>query len=267
MKTYLTKSMTVLSPVLLLAGVLTAVGCRDITPSGYALRLPAPPEHWVSLLGEPCWRLEWFDPDGRLQMSDFAPSASGETFPGEIKIPETWANPVTAWPFWPEHNLIPGLFKPAGALFPFDTGGDRLNLTWEKGVDAVFYRELALANEGNRARLPANFNWPRFRELFTTGLLNEAVCKDPWLVDWRSAAEKTVVNNFDRRRLVPEASAAKAVPVPEGTWYGSSPFAEPLFFAAGTTPVFSVRPEINVWISSEGILRINGDVWIFIERE
>ena len=259
MKTYLTKLTTFLSLALLLAGVLLAGGCKDITPSGYALKLPELPENWVSLLGEPDWRVEWVDPDGIKQAADFIPE--------EIEIPNTWANPVTAWPYWSRHNIIPGVFKPAGALFPFDANGGSLNLTWEAGVGTVFYWELAHANEGNYSRLPANFNWTRFRELFTAGILSEAVCKDPWLVNWKSAAEKTAGNNFDRRRLVPEAAVSKAIPVPDCPWFGTSPFAQPLYFAKGSIPIFPVRPGINVWISSEGILRANGDVSIFIEWE
>jgi hypothetical protein len=269
MKTYIFKTKTVLS-VLLLAGVLLAGGCRDIMPSGYTINLPELPEHWVLLLGKPSWHIEWVDPDGQKQSYDTPRDNSLKLqIKCEIEIPQTWASPVTAWPYWPEHNLIPGFFKPAGALFPFDADGNEkcLNLTWEAGVDTVFYWELALANENNFSRLPANFNWPRFRELFTDGVLNEAVCKDPWIVNWRSAAEKTVINNFDRRRLVPEKTVSTVVPVPEGSWYGTSPFAQPLFFGRETYPVFPVRPGINVWISSEGILRVNGNVWIFIEWE
>ena len=264
MKTYLNKLTNVLS-VLLLAGVLLAGGCRDITPSGYSLSLPDLPEHWLTLLGEPNWRIEWVDPDGQRQMMDLVPGTSC----GEIEIPITWANPVMAWSYWPEHNLIPGFFKPAGAILPFDADSKKINLslTWEAGVDAVFYWELANASNEVNSKFPANFNWPRFRELFTSEILNEAVSKDPWLVNWRTEAEKTIANNFNRRRLVPEKTVSKEIPVPEGTWYGTSPFAQPLFFARETIPVFPVRPGINVWISAEGILRVNGETWIFIEWE
>ena len=264
MKIYLNKPTTILS-VLLLAGVLLAGGCRDITPSGYSLSLPELPEHWLSLLGEPVWRIEWVNPDAQKQMLDLTPGTSC----GEIEIPQTWASPVTAYPHWPQHNLIPGFFKPAGAIFPIDADVNKncLNLTWEAGVDAVFYWELALANEENYSRLPSNFNWQRFRELFSAGKLNEKVCQDPWIVNWRFAAEKTLSNNFDRRRLIPEKTESKVIPVPECSWYGTSPFAQPLFFAKETIPVFPVRPGINVWISSEGILRVNGETWIFIEWE
>jgi len=238
--------------------------CTDRFPSGYLLELPQLPEPWVSLLGEPCWRIEWIDPDGNKKMTDIMLNDEPPQNI-EIELPVTWTNPVTAWPYWPERNLIPGFFKPAGALFPFDVNGNRMRLSWEAGVDTVFYWELAFNNEENYARLPVNFDWPRFRELFNPETLSEAVCEDPWLVDWRSAAEKTVNGNFDRRRLVPQKTVAMEIPVPESAWYGSSPFAKPLVFADGEPSIFPLRPGVNVWISEAGILRANEEVWIFIE--
>jgi hypothetical protein len=145
-------------------------------------------------------------------------------------------------------------------------------------VDTIFYWELTLAqhlrnlgagraNEDNYSRIPANFNWPRFRELFEAETLNEAVREDPWLVNWRSVAERTVTGTFDRRRLVPEVTKDMAIPVPAGIWYGTSPFAKPLFFEEGEPSIFPVRPGDNVWVSAEGILRISGDVWVFSRKE
>jgi len=258
MKMNLMKLKTFFALVLQLA-ILFISGCRDINPSFYTIKLPIAPEPWVSLLGEPSWRIEWLNPDGYKQTADILPGSSFN-----VEIPATWANPVTAYPYWSKHNLIPGLFKPAGAIFPFDVssgnGKNELILSWEAGIDAVFYWELALANKGNYSRIPANFNWIRFRELFKTEALSEAVCKDPWLVNWRSVAEKTTANNFDKRRLVPEASASRVFPVPLSSWYGTSPFSSSINGSA-----FPVRPGINVWISSEGILRVNMDAWVFIE--
>ncbi|MCL2801964.1 MAG: hypothetical protein FWD28_09435 [Treponema sp.] len=259
MKTF---NISLLVIFLLAAGSLATIsfaGCQERFPSTYILELPKAPQTWVLLLGEPHWRVEWVDSNGNTQISDIPPKSGLE-----IDIPIVFTNPVTAWPFWPEHNLIPGLFKPAGALFPYDVSGNRLILTWEAGADTVFYWELITANDQNFSRLPANFDWLRFRELFTE-TLDIAVREDPWVVDWRSVAERTAAGNFDRRRLVPQPTVEKAVPVPGGTWYGSSPFAKPLVFEKGETPVFPVRQGINVFISAEGILRINSDIWIFIE--
>jgi len=241
---------------------LAFVSCGDFSPGSYVVIPPDAPEIWVSLLGEPHWRLEWLDKSGMRKTADILPGKSLE-----VDIPVTWANPVTAWPYWPDYNLSAGVFKPAGAIFPFDADGGRLCLSWEAGTDTVFYWELAfaggLASGRNETKIPANFDWPRFRELFNDESLSEAVRKDPWLVNWRSAAEKTISSNFDRRRLVPETSESVAIPVDCGFWYGTSPFSEPLYFEEGETPVFPVRPGFNVWISSTGILRCSGKTWTF----
>lgn len=248
--------------ITVLAAALQLACCGDISPSMYTLELPQTPEIWVSLLGEPHWRLEWLDPGGNRRTTDILP-VNGAANRIEIELPVTWANPITAWPFWPDRNLIPGFFRPAGALFPFDVSGNRLCLSWEAGPDTIFYWELALANNGNFSKIPANFDWPRFRELFTLETLSEKVLEDPWLVNWRSVAERTISSNFDRRRLVPEAAEDVNIPVSSGRWYGTSPFAPPLYFEEGETPAFPVRPGINVWVSNEGILRISGKTWMF----
>ena len=240
--------------------VLQFACCEDRFPSGYILEFPKAPEQWVSLLGQPHWRVEWLDPEGRRQTADVLPGGSLE-----IELPVTWTNPVTARPYWPGLNLFAGLFMPAGALFPFDVIGNRLRLSWEAGPDTVFFWELAQAGGPDGSKNPANFDWPRFRGLFQSGELNKEVDQDPWLVDWRFVAEKTVEGNFDRRRLVPQAVDFVNIPVSAGTWYGTSPFAEPLSFAEGQPQSFPVRPGLNVWICREGILRVNGRTWVFTE--
>ena len=257
MKTHFLKPLAIIALFVLV--------CCDsgIFHSEYVLVLPKPPEAWSSLLGRPHWRVEWQNPDGDKQIKDFRPA-------GQIgvSLPQTWPNAVCAWPFWPEKSITPGLFKPAGALFPYDVSDDRLVLSWEAGTDAVFYWELALADrQGARPstvpRLPCFFNWPRFRELFKTGIINENVIRDPWLADWKSIAEKTVMSGFDRRRLVPAPSQGMVIPVSSGSWYGSSPFAAPLCFAEGETPVFPVQVQTEVWVCGEGILRCNQSAWVF----
>jgi len=235
---------------------LQLVCCGDLCPSKYTLELPKTPQFWVSLLGEPCWQVEWTAPNGENRTAELK---SGENL--EVEIPTTWANPIIARPYWPGHNLSPGVFMPAGALFPFDAEKEAIRLRWEAGHDVVFYQELALADGKNPVKIPANFDWSRFRELFSSGVLGEDVRKDPWLVNWRSVAEKTISGNFDRRRLVPEKTEAKKIPVPSGTWYGTSPFAEPLSFN-NDEAVFPIRPGVNVWVGSGGILQVNGSTWI-----
>jgi hypothetical protein len=239
---------------------LQLVCCRDMCPSKYVLDLPKPPEAWISLLGQPDWRIEWIAPNGQKQWAELQ---SVDNF--EVELLVTWTNPVVSWPYWPEHNLIPGVFMPAGALFPFDIEKGVLRLSWEAGPDVVFYMELALANEQNSSKIPANFDWPRFRELFQGETLNEEVRKDPWLVNWRSVAEKTISASFDKRRLVPEKTESKIIPVSSGPWYGTSPFSEPLSFANNEVSSFPLRSGINLWVSSDGILRVNSNTWVFTE--
>ncbi|MDR0465685.1 MAG: hypothetical protein LBG94_11315 [Treponema sp.] len=236
------------------------ISCQDINPSGYILELPKAPDSWVSLLGDPCWRIEWISSDNKKQIANIPPHGSLE-----IEIPATWANPVTAWPYWPGQNLIPGFFKPAGAIFPFDAKDSHLYLSWEAGPDTIFYWELLNANEDKNSRVPANFDWPRFRELFNTDKLKEEVREDPWLINWRSVAEKTVSGNFDTRRLVPEVVVKINIPITSSLWYGTSPFTKPLSFKEGEPSIFPIRPGINVWISDDGILRVDGKTWVFTE--
>jgi len=242
--------------------VSTFCGCADRISAGYVLELPEVPHPWLSLLGEPMWYVEWIDPDGRKQSKDVPYGTDAE-----IEIPVTWANPVTASPYWDKLGLDPKLFRPAGAIFPFDVSfnkkkrDNRLRLSWRAGADAAFYWELLLACGEDESKLPANFDWLRFRELFN-GTLSKEVCEDPWLVNWRSVAEKTAASSFDRRRLVPEAAVEKSIPVTSGEWYGSSPFSKPIVPENVESSIFPVRPGVNIWISNEGILRVNGNVWV-----
>jgi hypothetical protein len=241
-------------------------GCgADLTDSRYTLELPELPPAWTSLLGEPHWKIEWLNTEGVKTMM----TVQGGQRP-EINLPQTWASAVSALPYWPDQGIEPGVFRPAGAIFPFDVCEKVLALTWRGGVDATLYWEIAQAaadqadDAAARAavsRLPWNFNWPRFRELFNDPTVNAAVHADPWLADWSSIAAKIVKSGFDKRRLVPEARSELRIPVALGPWIGTSPFAEPLLFE--NFPVFPVRQEVDTWVSAEGLLHCNKDAWIF----
>ena len=65
MKTYFLRLLSVLALLLCLA-------CRgeEKFPSQYVLVLPRAPEAWVSLLGEPHWRVEWQNPGGQKQLEE-----------------------------------------------------------------------------------------------------------------------------------------------------------------------------------------------------
>jgi hypothetical protein len=235
--------------------------------------MPGLPPAWEALLGSPSWRVEWLNGEGRRETATVRGNGGVE-----VSLPPTWVNPVSAAPFWPDRGIGPGIFRPAGAIFPFDVSGKSLILSWQGGVDANLYWEFAaIANEAGRepspeeaepveraavSRLPWNFNWPRFRLLFDDPTLNEEVRADPWLADWNSIAAKIVQSGFDKRRLVPETRTALEIPVSPGPWIGTSPFAAPLLFDA--VPVFPVRPTADTWVSAEGILRCNTETWILL---
>jgi hypothetical protein len=238
--------------------VLQLTCCKDRYSSVYLPELPQPPQSWVSVLGQPHWKVEYLDQNGIKQFKEILPGQSAE-----IRLPITWTNPVTAWPYWPEHNLPPSFFKPAGGLFPFDVSDGKIILSWDAGVDTFFYWELALNNSENVKKIPFNFDWQRFRELIKTDISENF---DPWLIDWANVAKKTIDSNFDKRRLVPQTAVQENIPVTSGPWYGSSPFAEPLTFSNRETPVFPVLPGVNIWISAEGILRVNGKTWVFTAK-
>jgi len=251
-------------------------GCRDsLANSTYVLRLPGVPESWEAVLGEPRWRVEWINSNG---LKKTVTASKNDVI--EICLPPRWISAVTAAPFWPEKGISAGIFKPAGAIFPFDadfSGVEKaLALSWQGGVEAVLYWELAraavLANGEGSVRQPQNFNWPRFRQLFDNfegaagaESLNEEVRSDPWLADWRNIAERTVQSGFDRRRLVPEARTQIKVSAGSGPWTGTSPFAARLFFEGES--VFPARQAADTWVSAEGILRCNTEAWIFIKWE
>jgi hypothetical protein len=224
-----------------------------LTDSGFTPELPVLPQAWEEVLGSPSWRIEWVNENGRKETMTVRGKAGQR-----VSLPQTWVSPVLALPFWPEKGIGPGIFRPAGAIFPYDASGRSLILSWQGGVDAVLYWEMAKAYGR-----PMNFNWPRFRRLFDDPSLNAEVRADPWLADWAGIAEKIVKSGFDKRRLVPEARSTLTVPVGPGPWIGTSPFAAPLFFES--TPVFPVRPTADTWMSGEGVLRCNSQTWIFIK--
>jgi hypothetical protein len=243
---------------------LALYGCGGpVSGSRYMLKLPELPSAWEELLGNPHWQLEWINDSGRKEKAAVRKGIEISLFP-------TQANAVFAAPYWPEKGIAPGVFKPAGAIFPFDTDGKSLILSWQGGVDAVLFRELAIACQESAGsasgstsvpRLPDNFNWPRFRQLFADPSLNEEIRADPWLADWQAIAEKIVQSGFDKRRLVPETRVNMKIPVNSGPWIGASPFAPPLVFDAA--PSFPARPKTDTWVSAEGLLRCNETAWMF----
>jgi hypothetical protein len=239
-------------------------GCSDgLNQASYRPLLPALPPYWQEILGEPHWRLEWLGKEGAWQEREAPP---GSALPAIPLIGE-WTTPVLAWPFWPERNLAPGVMKPSGALFPWDASGGELKLSWVGGVDAVFWKELALADRSTPAadgRLAWYFDWPRFRRLFEGDNIPEAIRQDPWLADWRDIGRRTVQSGFDRRRIVARTFSELAIPGLDGYWIGSSPFSKPLEGAPGGHLLLNVTDAPDTWVSSGAVLRCSTAGWVLV---
>ena len=232
--------------------------------SSYQPVLPELPPHWKGILGEPHWRLEWIDENGIRKELEIA--ANRDT-PGLTPIQE-WSSPVLAWPFWPEWNLLPGIMRPAGAIFPWDikSGAGKIILTWRGGVEAVFWKELAAAERTSQAaygRLPWYFDWPRFRELLESGSIAETVRDDLWLADWKEIGRKTVLSGFDRRRIVSKTFTEFSISNTGGRWIGSSPFAQPLESSPDGKLTLRVTDVPDSWVSTEGILKCSRAGYVF----
>ena len=181
-----------------------------------------------------------------------------------------WSTPVLAWPFWPERGLLPGMMRPAGALFPWDACGQKISVSWQGGVHALFWKELALAERpsapasaAEARRLPWYFDWPRFADLLESENISQAVREDPWLADWKSIAGRTIQSGFDRRRIASRAFTELAVPGLGGRWIGSSPFAPPLDAPDGGPLRLRVSEAAETWVSPGGILKASSAGWVW----
>jgi hypothetical protein len=251
-----------LSFLFCLMTLFSACTVSPILPS-YHPRLPCLPSAWKELLGEPKWRLEWINGEGREEIWE------GGTRPPDLSLIQEWSSPVIAWPYWPEKGLFPGDMKPAGAIFPWDVSGGDIILSWPAGVDAFFWRELAAGDggtSGGTLRVPWYFDWERFRELLQSDNVGEAVRLDPWKADWKAIAQKTLASGFDRRRIVPYAVTDIAIPNLGGRWMGSSPFSLPLDFPPEGPMSLPAGERAETWVSSSGVLRCGGEAWLFSAR-
>jgi hypothetical protein len=232
--------------------------------SSYKPVLPVVPSNWQEVMGDPHWRLEWLDEGGAWRKWEGHPGSEAP----DISVLCEWTTPVLAWPFWPEKNLVPGIMRPAGGLFPWDASGEKLSLSWIGGVEALFWKELAGAERSDKKaedRLPWYFDWPRFRELFESENIPETVRQDPWLADWKEIGRKTVQSGFDRRRIVSKKFAELAIPGMIGLWIGSSPFASPISVEPGESLLLNADAAADTWVSAEGILKCSASGWVFIQ--
>ncbi|MDR2702049.1 MAG: hypothetical protein LBB72_06440 [Spirochaetaceae bacterium] len=248
---------------LFLAVIGLSVSCGPSPlPEQYQVKLPAAPSLWKELLGEPHWRLEWYDPSGKLHSTRFA--GQGAANAGKIAVLTQWPSAVLAWPYWPEKALAPGMFYPAGALYPFDVRGESIVLSWTRGVDAYFYREMDKLRSLNQSnRTPEHFDWERFRSLLREEA-PEDLRADPWLADWKDIAEKTVSSGFRKSLIKAEKRIVIRTTLPHnGPWIWSSPFKPPESGQKGEEIPLSLGAHPEYLASPGGVLCISqhNQVW------
>ena len=232
-------------------------------PGVYQLRFPSSPAPRKELLGESYWRLEYYDLKGNLRQKEFSVGNSSNV---TIGVLQEWPNAILAWPYWPSHSLAAGVFYPAGAIFPLDTVGETIILSWEAGAEAYFYRELEKAQELNTGtnRVPLYFDWKRFRSLLredTTPKLMD----DPWLADWKDIAEKTVRSGFRQSYVREGAVKATNIIIPhDGPWLSASPFRLPQFWTAGEEQTLFLSPRAETLVCPGGKLSVSSQMSLWM---
>jgi hypothetical protein len=255
------------------AGFLLTACDAGLCGSAYVLELPSLPPAWLEILGTPHWRFEWINPDGLREGYNAGPGESPE-----ISLLAEWTVPVLASPYWPERGIVPGVMRPAGALFPYDAHEQRLSLSWQGGLEAWIYFEMASGNAAGKApvlktpRQPHYFNWPLFREFLSGSGIAEELRRDPWLADWESIVSRILQSGFDKRRILPRLRENLRIPLPADgplntPWIGTSPFAEPLFQEPGGELPLLVSEAVDTYFSAAGFLRCTRGVWAWVPWE
>lgn len=238
-------------------------GCANpINYSRYTVILPEIPPDWEAVLGQPLWQIEWVDANGNWRKIK---AQENESF--YLEICGTKMNPVIAYPYWPGKNLHPKLFYPAGAIFPLDTQNDTIHLDWKAGIDAQLYVNLSGFNhEGSRR--PEQFDWQRFRSLLRTELGNEEIKANPWIVDWKAAAQKIAQSGFRTSYLTAKKYTEITLSIPESTlWISSSPFEDGKNWEAGEKVVLKAADSPSRYVSAKGTIVFTNKTWDFFPRE
>jgi hypothetical protein len=238
--------------------------CEDdrVIRQSYHLKLPPLPEIWQEVLGEASWHIEWAGEDGVIHSMEKIPNGGMSS----VEIMQNWTTPVSAWPYWPEKDIRHGLMKPAGALFPLDVSGSYIKLSWNGGVDAVFFWELAALD--NEKRLPYNFNWNHFRELFSNADLPEDVLEDPWIADWKAIAVKTATSGFDRRRISGQKRSSRTLTIPaDGPWIGVSPFDDGKDWLKDEVVIVKLSGYVESYFCPTGVLRCSSATWNWLRYD
>jgi hypothetical protein len=232
---------------------------EPVIMESYKIKFPDLPAAWLEVLGEANWHTEWIDKNGVIKSAEVRP---GDT--AYAGLAQEWTSPVSAWPYWPDKGIRHGVMKPAGALFPLDVSGGSIKLTWNGGIDAVFFWELAALS--TEKRLPHNFNWARFRKLFSGALLSEDILLDPWLADWKTIAAKTALSGFDSRRINSQKLTSVSLAVPaSGPWIGTSPFMRARDWRKDETITLKVSDTVDSYFCPQGILHCSPDAWNWVK--
>lgn len=230
---------------------------EDVLYPEYRLEMPDIPLVWAEILGPPRWHIEWVNKDGAVAWADT------EAFSLSVSLLDGWTHPVIAYPYWSSRDISPGVMKPCGAIYPLDVVDGKISLSWQGGVDAVFYRELSKGD--NDKRRPQYFDWKRFRTLFRDEeKLNITIRADPWLADWKDIAKKTVASGFSALKIIPGKTENYTIDIPEdGPWMGTSPFAGAFAWEKEKKTVLQVSSTVDLYFCPKGILRCKKDIWIF----
>ena len=217
------------------------------------LRFPDLGQELTDVLGDPHWVLSIRESDGLAGPGFDADSSFALFHPGQTAS-------VLAYPTWPEHAIREGIFRPAGAVYPFGVRSGELALNWKGGVAAYFHGELARI-DGPSSRSPDFFDWPGFLDLLESAPVDEAFRGDPWLVDWTDVAHKTRLSGFDRRRLVPRPASLQHFILPfDGPWFPSSPFGALIRGGTGSGTELSSTDEVDSLVSLQGIFRYRNGI-------
>ncbi|MDR0403870.1 MAG: hypothetical protein LBH35_09815 [Treponema sp.] len=239
-------------------------GCASpVLPSRYVLEFPPLPGAWANILGKPSWNVEWYDKNGNRESA----AVDGDR---DIAIPlfSEWPSPVTAWPFWPDRGMEPGMFRPAGALYPFDVSDGVIRISWRGGADTEFYRAMeearARKEDDGTTRRAGFFDWPRFRAFFASEAPAE-LREDPWLTDWKEAAEKTVNSGFRTSYIKARKRTAVEVLIPHnGPWLSDSVFRGTENWIAGNIELVALPGEAEIWVCSGGMLVLSPDARLWV---
>jgi hypothetical protein len=253
--------------------------CESVNPDSYTFVLPnfaelsliedgAPcGDAWPLLLGSPCWHLEWTDSGGNFMQVEISKGSSALL--DGLTVLQEQPSAIIAYPYWPDKKIMRGVVKPAGAIFPYDSIGAKIYITWQGGIDANFYREIN--NTQNEKRLAYKFDWVRFRKLFSENTLSVDVCADPWLADWHQIAERTAASGFDKRRIKNAQLKTRYVVVPEdGPWLSCSPFAKAKIWQKDDLVKIEVREnsagsaDIENYFCPLGTIHINNKIYTWL---